>query len=98
MIVAKINLSEIPKERIFNGKKGKYIDLVIVKKREVDEYGHTHFVAVSQTKEERERKEDTIFVGAAVELRPKLDKEKIVSVGSNQSQSNQDDDNNDLPF
>ena len=99
MIVAKINLSRIPKDKIFTGEKGKYIDLVIVKKKEVDQYGHTHFVAISQTKEERDAKADTVFVGQAVEVGAKIDKEEIVNVGNANSEDLIiDEPNDDLPF
>jgi len=99
MIVAKVNLLRIPKDRIINGEKGKYIDLVIVKKKEADEYGHTHFVAVSQTKEERESKAKTIFVGQAKEFGQKMSKEEVVKVESNQRDDfDLDEQSDDLPF
>lgn len=37
----KINLSKIPKDKIFNGEKGKYIDVQIAEMRE-PKYGNTH--------------------------------------------------------
>lgn len=55
MIVIKLNCSKIPKERLFAGKSGKLIDLVLHDNRNgPDQYGNDGFVAVSVSKEERE--------------------------------------------
>ena len=55
MIVIKLNVSLIPKERIFAGKKGKYLDLVMHEnKNGTDDFGNDGFVAVSVSKEESE--------------------------------------------
>lgn len=55
MIVLNIDVVKIPKDRIFIGKKGKYLSLVLHDNRGgPDEYGNDGFVAVSLTKEERE--------------------------------------------
>ena len=43
---AKINLSKINKDVIFEGKSGKYIDVTICIKDEADQYGYT--VSVKQ--------------------------------------------------
>ena len=54
MIVLKINCSKIPKERLFQGKNGKMIDLVLMENRDgPDQYGNDGFVSVSLSKEER---------------------------------------------
>lgn len=38
----KINLSKIPRDKIFDGKNGKYIDVTIAERQSPDKYGNTH--------------------------------------------------------
>lgn len=60
----KLDVSKIPKEAIFIGKKGKYIDLVLHEnKNGTDEFGNDGFIAVDTTKEQRERGERGPIVG-----------------------------------
>ena len=65
IIIASINLSEIPKDKIYVGKKGKYLPITITVNNDVDAYGNHGPVAVAQTKEEREAKEQRTFLGNA---------------------------------
>lgn len=68
MITASICLSDIPKERIVEAKNGKkYLNFVVDERREVGQYGDTHTVYLSQSKEERENKEKKVFVGSGKE-------------------------------
>lgn len=70
MIIAKICLSDIPKEKIFTSEKTgkKYVDLVLDEFRNgANSWGQTHSVSISQSKEEREAKTDKVFVGNATE-------------------------------
>ena len=69
MIVANICISDIPatKRRESNGKV--YISVVIDERRSPDNYGNTHSVSVSQSKEEREKREKKIYVGSGKEYR-----------------------------
>lgn len=63
-IIIKLNLSKIPREAIFQGEKGKYLDLIVSENRDGDDqYGNSHSVSVSQTKEQRERQEKRVYVG-----------------------------------
>jgi len=39
-------VSDLPRDKIFEYKGKKYIKLKVVKKREVDQYGKTHYVEV----------------------------------------------------
>ena len=57
IIKTSINLSEIPKDKIFVGKKGKYLPITITLNDEVDQFGNQGPVVVEQTKEERESKQ-----------------------------------------
>lgn len=65
MIVASICASDIPKEAMTvsekNGKK--YFSIVIDERKEPDNYGNTHSVAMNQTKEQRDAKEPKKYVG-----------------------------------
>jgi len=54
-ITAKINVSKILKEHLFAGKNGKYLDLTIwPNKNGAGQYGDTHFVCQSVSREARE--------------------------------------------
>lgn len=60
----KIDVTKIPKERIFVGKKGgKWLDLIVEDMDRDDDYGNNVRVSISQTKEERANKEKKIFIG-----------------------------------
>ncbi len=65
IIKCSINLNLIPKDKIINGKKGKYLPIVITVNDEVDPYGNQGPVIVEQSKEERESKKDKIYLGNA---------------------------------
>ena len=52
IIKASINLNEIPKDKIYVGKKGKYLPITITLNDEVDNYGNQGPVVVEQSKEE----------------------------------------------
>lgn len=51
---AKIDVNKIDKSRLFKGKDGLYLDLVFVETKSVGQYGDTHLVKQSISKEERE--------------------------------------------
>lgn len=64
MIVINVNLSAVDKKFVRKGKNGNsYLNLVIGRRKEVSEYGETHTVAISKTKEERELDDTVIYVG-----------------------------------
>jgi len=63
IIKTSINLSEIPKDKIFIGKKGKYLPITITLNDEVDQFGNQGPVVVEQTKEEREAKAAKTYLG-----------------------------------
>ena len=56
IIKASINLSEIPKDKIILGKKGKYLPITITLNDELDQFGNQGPVSVQQSKEERDAK------------------------------------------
>jgi hypothetical protein len=63
IIQASINLSEIPKGKIIDGKKGKYLPLTITLNNDPDNFGNQGPITVAQTKEERESKAAKVYLG-----------------------------------
>lgn len=65
LINCSICLSDIPKDKIklFDKNGKKYLSVVVADLREVDEYGNTHSVYISQTREEREANERRTYIG-----------------------------------
>ena len=63
IIKASIDLNKIPKEKIFVGKKGKYLPITITINDELDQFGNQGPVVVEQTKEEREAKAPKTYLG-----------------------------------
>ena len=63
IIKASINLNAIPKEKIFVGKKGKYLPITITLNDELDQFGNQGPVVVEQTKEERDAKSPKTYLG-----------------------------------
>ena len=54
MITISVCLSDIPKDQIVEAKNGKkYVNLVLDERREVGQYGDTHMLYMSQTKEQQ---------------------------------------------
>ena len=63
IIKGSINLAEIPKDKIIEGKKGKYLPISITVNNEPDQFGNQGPVIVDQTKEEREAKVAKTYLG-----------------------------------
>ena len=63
IINASINLNEIPKNKIIDGKKGKYLPITITINDETDNFGNQGPITVGQTKEERESKTAKVYLG-----------------------------------
>ena len=63
IIKASINLNEIPKHKIIDGKKGKYLPITITLNDEVDQFGNQGPIQVEQSKEERESKAQKVYLG-----------------------------------
>jgi hypothetical protein len=63
IIKTSINLNNIPKDRIFEGKKGKYLPITITLNDELDQFGNQGPVVVEQTKEERDAKAPKTYLG-----------------------------------
>ena len=63
IIKASIDLNKIPKDKIFIGKKGKYLPITITINDEADQFGNQGPVVVEQSKEEREAKTPKTYLG-----------------------------------
>ena len=63
IIKTSINLNSIPKDKIFVGKKGKYLPITITLNNEPDQFGNQGPVVVEQNKEEREAKSAKTYLG-----------------------------------
>tara|TARA_R110002073_G_scaffold28936_1_gene91454 strand:- start:1097 stop:1417 length:321 start_codon:yes stop_codon:yes gene_type:complete len=63
IIKGSINLNVIPKDKIINGKKGKYLPVTITINDEVDQFGNQGPFVVEQSKEEREAKVPKVYLG-----------------------------------
>jgi hypothetical protein len=98
MINISVCLSDIPSnKRIKSETNGKiYANFTVSEKKQVDKYGNTHSVAMAKTKEEREAKAETIYIGSG--------KEFIFKTTDNRTAQELNDANNiqpqsdDLPF
>jgi len=63
IIKASINLNEIPKSKIIDGKKGKYLPITFTLNDEADQFGNQGPITVEQTKEERDSKTAKVYLG-----------------------------------
>ena len=63
IIATSIDLTKIPKDKIIDGKKGKYLPITITLNDEVDQFGNNGPVCIAQTKEEREAKTAKVYLG-----------------------------------
>ena len=94
LVAVSIDLTKIDKTRIVEGKNGgKYINLTISVNDEEDQYGNNVSLWQSQTKEEREAKENRLFLGNGKSLWSDSDK------GSKASKTSKKEEvHDDLPF
>ena len=63
IINASINLNNIDKSKIIDGKKGKYLPISITINDEPDQFGNQGPITVAQSKEEREAKAAKTYLG-----------------------------------
>tara|TARA_R110000803_G_scaffold72253_2_gene135854 strand:- start:172 stop:483 length:312 start_codon:yes stop_codon:yes gene_type:complete len=63
IIATSIDLTKIPKDKIINGKKGKYIPITITLNDELDQFGNQGPVSVQQSKDERDAKGEKVYLG-----------------------------------
>ena len=88
-----INLDKIDKSKIITGKKGKYLNLTVGGNREgEDQYGNTHYIFQSQSKEEREANSEKNYLGNGKEFVFDNETKTATATASNTN------DEDDLPF
>lgn len=63
IIKASINLNEIPKHKIIDGKKGKYLPITITLNNDPDNFGNQGPIVVEQSKDERDSKAAKVYLG-----------------------------------
>lgn len=63
-IEVRIDVTKIPRDRIYVGEKGKYVTMTtFIDTDSKDEYDNNGFISIKQTKEEREQKINTPILG-----------------------------------
>lgn len=93
-----INLSEIPKDKIINGKKGKYLPLTITVNDELDKFGNQGPVVVGQSKEERDAKAPKTYLGNVKVVWTNGNTQKLEGQPQQQTTQAPAAAENDLPF
>jgi hypothetical protein len=69
IINLKIDVTKLDKEKFFVGKKGTYTNVTVAENMDGEsEYGDTHYVYESQSKEEREAKTPKNYLGNGKEF------------------------------
>ncbi len=63
IIATSINLNKIPKDKIVEGAKGKYLPITITLNDELDQFGNNGPITVQQNKEERDAKVEKVYLG-----------------------------------
>jgi hypothetical protein len=63
IIKTSIDLTKIDKTKIIDGKKGKYLPITITINDELDQFNNQGPVIISQSKEERDAKENKVYLG-----------------------------------
>jgi len=63
LISGSLSVSKTPKDKLIEGKTGKFLPITAALNNEVDQYGNNASFWVTQTKEEREAKEPKVYLG-----------------------------------
>lgn len=90
LITIGIDLTKVDKSTIVESNGKKFLNLVVTKRREPDQYGNTHTVYIQQSKEERQAKAPKQYVGSG--------KEYVFSPSGSPAAGKEDDFSDDLPF
>ncbi len=59
-VAVSVCLSDLPKDWIFEYNNKKYVKLIVKKKRETDQYGKTHYVAIDTFKPEQKTEQKVV--------------------------------------
>ena len=98
IIKTSINLNNIDKTKIIEGKKGKYLPITITLNDEVDQFGNQGPVVVEQTKEERDAKAPKTYLGNIKVLWTDGNNVDRAPMGEPQQAAPAPATNDDLPF
>ena len=60
-----IPANKLKVRKLKNGDKAAFCNLILAERKEEDQYGNTHTVFISQTKEERDAQTPKIYIGSA---------------------------------
>jgi hypothetical protein len=95
-----LDLTKLPKDKMIKGKKGTYINLSLSLNDQTNQFGSNASVVVTQSKEEREAKQDRVYVGNGKVIWTDgtittADKENAPALTSAAQQPDREDD---LPF
>lgn len=96
IIKGTLNCSRITKSRLFTkeGKDGKYLRIVLIRKKALDQYGQVQYMIKEDvTKEEREAGKDGEFIGDASAVKP-----KNPAPAPKPAEAEKEEDNGDVPF
>ena len=95
LIGIKIDVSKIDKSRLFQGKKGTYLDADLWINEEPDQFGSDGSISMSQTKEERDRGDKKIYIGSSKKV---FGWESEPASAAAVSSGSGDDDGDSIPF
>jgi len=94
----KVNVEAIPKEKIFKGKKGSYVNMTMFINDE-SKFGNNASIAISQSKDEREAGGETTYLGnGAVVFVAETGVTKAEREFEAEVENSAPSDANDLPF
>lgn len=69
MIIQSIDLNKIPAECITEKNGARWVNIIVDNRKEVDQYGNSHVVYLSQSKEDRLAKKPKQYVGNGKEYK-----------------------------
>ena len=99
MITVSIDLSKVPKEQIVEKNGKKYLNIVVDNRKEPDQYGNTHTVYMSQSKDDRTNKAPKTYIGSAKEFvfnQQPVQQQPVYHYDANNPPSNNEP--SDIPF
>lgn len=95
-IAAKIDVTKIDKNRLFQGKNGaKYLDVILIEKDGQDQYGNNFMVVQGVSKEEREQGIKGAILGNGKYMGKGGSKPEAAAAKQTETQSSEHDD---VPF
>lgn len=97
LLAISIDVTKLDKSKLVKGKKGTYANITLSVNDEDDQFGNNVSVWESQSKEERDDKEDRNFLGNGKVVWSSQSSETPKKTSSKKA-SKQDDEDDDLPF